>query len=177
MPAAKKHRRQPPKYSGELSKRIWIRPPVIGLLNHDQRENLYLAYALGVSRARFAKLPALFEHYGLDEKIAAHASMLVLFLAIDHVPGFWTASKRGAPQKRGLDFDLYAEVRLIEIQRRLSARAACNAYAKRIGAASPETVRRRYTAAKSGAAPLFARAAAFHGRAEEEHLREFLAGK
>src|SRR4051794_13264219 len=133
---------------------------------HNEREQ-----ADFLAEERIKKLPHLFLHFGLKVPASKPAwtpwHELLLRLAIEHVPGFQIAKKRGRRKNMGLDWDLYARVRLLEIERNLTAAAACNFLARRSKNTnggkplSANTLRRRYMAAKPKAASILAKAAAY----------------
>jgi hypothetical protein len=57
-----------------------------------------------IKRKRLEKLPLLFDHYGIENRNDIHA--LVLALAIDHVPGFKTATRSTSRRGRRLKWSL-----------------------------------------------------------------------
>src|SRR5205823_6527827 len=56
-----------------------------------------------IQSERFAKLPALFEHFGIDPKRPGAWEALACALAAKHVPGFQVRHATGAPVKVHLD--------------------------------------------------------------------------
>jgi hypothetical protein len=56
-----------------------------------------------IQSERVAKLPALFEHFGIDPKTRGAWQALACALAVKHVPGFQVRHATGAPAKVHLD--------------------------------------------------------------------------
>ncbi len=182
MTEKKRVRRATRAYTGVLAQPLKISLPIgHGILGITDEQRI--EHSKAILDAQMAKIPALFAHYGLDPKKPKHALYLILLLAEDHVPGFRIAERRGAPRKNGLDWDLYARVRLLEIKNGLSTVAACNALAKQLAKGKPNgstlsaaTLRRRYMAVARAASAIFNKAAAHDNISEAEMLKGYLSG-
>lgn len=132
------------KYKGVLAQPITMKPTSNGLLNPYGGEE---RWRKELTEKRVGKLTALFAHYGIDPKDPGATAKLAMSLAVAHVTGFQTAKKRG-PMPKGFDFDLWARVRLKQLENKghLSVANACTILAKKDGQ-SANTMRRRYTEA------------------------------
>ena len=98
---------------------------------------------------RSAKLPSLFQHYGISMKSPDCWRKLACSLAIAHVEGFKIEKPKGRKVVRPrFDFELWASVRLEQINGPHTITRACELIWKRNGKrGAPGDLRRRFTAA------------------------------
>ena len=105
---AKKKSRQSPRYTGVLAEHIllpdrdtqsrWISPR--GLRFRSSAEEA--ADDKQIKQAWLAKVPALFDHFGINSDDPNAWQLLAFALAFDHVPGFRFRRATGAPTSVGL---------------------------------------------------------------------------
>jgi hypothetical protein len=139
-----------------------------------------------------AKMPALFEYYGINQNFLLAWNYLAYRLACDHVPGFREAIPKGRKREHKFGvfgWDLWVRVELKRIQSqeiqtrngnpsaRMTAKSACESLA-RTGAykgISSATLLRAYNRANRGARAVFTDAAAgAHGGDLKKCLLAFL---
>ena len=154
----------PKQYSGALSSRLKYRggefptdlineycalPPTISRHFKDEVEAEIDAACIDYTKERLAKLPALFAHYGISEKAPDRWFKLARSLAIAHVPGFQVENRKGRKLRQPrLHFDLWAKVKLMQIDGDHNVSQACALLWKRNGKKGTSAdLRRRFTAA------------------------------
>ena len=115
------------------------------------------AHCLGFTEERRAKLPALFSHFGIMANAPDSWRKLASSLAIKHVPGFQVENrKRPRLARAWFDFELWAEIKLIQLQGGHKIKPACEIYWKRSGRkGKASSTRRRFTAAQVELDPIF----------------------
>lgn len=124
-------------------------PPTTSKLFKDRVDAEIDAACLDHTKEQFAKLPALFAHYGISTNEPNYWRKLALALANRHVRGFQIKKPKGAKVRRPLfDFDLWAKVRLLQVEKKYSATRACALIWKHTDRkGTPSDLRRRFTAA------------------------------
>ncbi len=160
-----KRKTQGVKYAGELAIPIVLPSWMVDQRPEDGSaaafRELRRAFAdLVPSTQRLNKLPLLFKHYGIDPKGKDCWPKLAMALAVDHVDGFRIAKRKGRkPSPKGAEFELWAEVRLLQIEGRHSVSRACALLAEHKRKEGKEvtgaTLRRRFGAANKKYAKSF----------------------
>lgn len=157
-------KKKPQLYSGVLGEPLRVSNGVLDLVRDPELADHWKV----LQNKRMAKMPALFEHYGLLKDAPNAWFCLAYMLASDHVKGFKeeipAGRKRGESSTRGIGIALWCDVRRIQLRRtvendrtgktlpRITAEDACEILSESAGAykgIKPRTLLREFNRANS----------------------------